>query len=282
MTGFRGHSPGAQTLAHLQFSVGQSLAFPLPLRSNRRVIPGHSPGVIRRPHRHHIRTRGRVALIRPDSSSDQISATSRATNAQAARLKEPPASLGGLLQSGGRTSASPRSTRHLTIGIHAPAFIAPDDLGQFRAHLPEPLTDPGAARACPAGLPSPSNQRTVSDQLGWSRPFNSFSRLPLVGLRAARIGDEYPSSCRGNRDVFDSLGSVKPCVFSAGLTRLPASESPAFSAPLGIWPLPSAIEHSDFPWKSRFRFFAARKGSVLRGSGPLRSAVAFELLNVIK
>lgn len=268
--------------------MGQSPAFPLPLRSSHRVIPGHSPGVIRQNHPHDIRTCGRVALIRPDSSSDQISATVRATNAQAARLKEPSASLGGLLLTGSRIPASPRPSQHRAIGIRAPAHIAPDDIRKFRAHLPKPLTAPGAAQACPAGLPSPSNQRTFSDRLGWGRPFNPLSRLPLVGFRAARIGDGYPSSSRGKRDFFDSLGSVRPCVFSAGLNRLPASEDPAFSFPSGNPPLPNVIRDSDFRWKSRdrkklgFPRFLWASGALRKDSLPLTNHHPSEsLLNLI-
>jgi len=52
----------------------------------------------------------------------------------------------------------------------------------------EPLTAPGAAQACPACLPSPSNQLTFCDRSPLGRPFIASSLVPWARLRAQRIG----------------------------------------------------------------------------------------------
>jgi len=55
------------------------------------------------------------------------------------------------------------------------------------------------------------------------------------------------------------------------LSLSPAPRHLVFSDLFGDFPLPDVIEQSDFPWKSRGRFFAQQKSSVLRASGALRS-----------
>ncbi len=229
-----------------------------------------------------FRIRGGYALIRPDSSPGRISATLPATSAPAARLKEPPAALDGFLQTGGCTESIP-SRRH----SFAPRRSTFPSRARFRsrgfgAHWPEPLTAPGAAQACPAGLPSPANQLTSADSLDGVRPFDPSSRLPSVGLRGDRIGGGDSSSSRENQPRATVSSFKVGLTRSSGLNVSPASEIAAASAPLGIPRLLKAIGQSDFPGGNHHGVFAGRKCSVLRGSGPLRSPSGFQILNVIK
>lgn len=93
------------------------------------------------------------------------------------------------------------------------------------AHWPEPLTAPGAARACPTCLPSPANQLTFQDDTRPSRPLNQgvrFASVPAsiggrIRVRPAGLSPRTPA-----RDVL--IGS-------------PRAGSPGFR-PLA--PLPSA------------------------------------------
>lgn len=236
------------------------------------------------------RIRARFALNWPAAASGQISATFHANSARAARLNEPVATLSGLVQTGSCIHPSPAAQQSSAAIETASAVNPTKSICTDLAHLPEPLTAPGAAQACPACLPSPSNQRTFLDPLGHARPFDPSSHLPLVGLRADRIGSVIVSPREGRkREIpIHEEPSTRPAylgeiaLISGGFNPSPALGHLAFPHLSGISSLPNVIEQSDFPWKSRPRFFDMRKSSVLRVSGTLRSASAFQIINLIK
>lgn len=92
----------------------------------------------------------------------------------------------------------------------------------------EPLTAPGAAQACPACLPSPSNQLTFRDGPRLGRPFIASSLVPWARLRAQRIG--------GFTSAFPAILSVhdRPCRVS-----FPAGRDHRRSVPLPAHTLPT-------------------------------------------
>lgn len=92
----------------------------------------------------------------------------------------------------------------------------------------EPLTAPGAAQACPACLPSPSNQLTFRDGSRLGRPFIASSLVPGARLRAQRIG--------GFNSAFPAILSAhdRPCrtPFPAGHDHRSSIPSPVHRLPI--------------------------------------------------
>lgn len=241
-----------------------------------------------------LRTRARLALIWPAAASGQISATFHANGARAARLKEPVAPLSGLLQTGGciqprSASGKPTGTIETASVVISSEFICTD-----HAHLPEPLTAPGAAQTCPACLPSPSNQRTFLDPLGHARPFDPSSRLPLVGLRGDRIGSVIVSPREGRKREVSVCGgaSTSPAYqgetspISGRFNPSPALRHLAFPYLSGISSLPNVIGQSDFPGGNHSPAFLRGKKAPFSACQARSEAQRFlrnrKLLNVIK
>jgi hypothetical protein len=134
----------------------------------------------------------RRALIWPGV---QISAGLLATNAKAARLNEPLASLGRLVQTGVCTPSSPFRSESCMGALSVSAGVSIAHPRFDAAHWPEPLTAPVAAQACPTCLPSPSNQRTVQDDSRLEgRRFERTVRCASVSLKsaAASVLDSFP------------------------------------------------------------------------------------------
>ncbi len=92
----------------------------------------------------------------------------------------------------------------------------------------EPLTAPGAAQACPACLPSPSNQLTFRDEPRLGRPFIASSLVPSARLRAQRIGgftSAFPA-------ILPTHDRPYRAPFPAGHDHRPSIPSPAHTLPI--------------------------------------------------
>lgn len=140
-----------------------------------------------------FRRPGRRRLAPSAVASGQISASFYANGVGAVRLKEPVATLSGLLQ---------------TDGCIPPSLVLCGESGDGGAGAfgRSEFTRAGDALIRPSF--APSNQRSFLDALGDARPFSPSSRLPSVGLRAERIGGvnpAFPASSRTDSRIWSAL-----------------------------------------------------------------------------
>ncbi len=149
-----------------------------------------------------IRTCGSVALVRQDFSPVPISTISVAKIALAARLEDPFALLGGLLQTGDSISSRPFSERFESDVDPASAVIASIRNCRFRAQLPEPQTvrsikrTPGDQRFdCP--LKSGDRCALRHSSIGQSTPASTFDSRSSV--RTSGLGSQNVGRCFGRR-----------------------------------------------------------------------------------
>jgi len=114
----------------------------------------------------------------------------------------------------------------------------------------------------PLAIADAASQRSFPEPSGSIRPFSPSSPAPNSQLRTQRKGgfsNVLPKS-------FQNSAPILLVLFKSSEVH----ETLGFSDVSSISPLPNVIEQSDFPWKSRLRFFAAQKISIRRVSGTLR------------
>ena len=202
--------------------------------------------------------RALFAPSRPAAAANQLRATCPATGAQAARLKESPASLGGLLQAGGfiRRCASLDSHGTCRWPGRIRIFSALTGDGDSGRQGLRPLAPPAFATA--------SRQRNFADRLVGARPFNPSSPLSPFGFRADRIGGlnlrDFSTGSAGN----ESRGSL--------VNNLPSIRDLDRSA---HFPRSGARQDSTFPRGKCGRAAGAHLPPSLRVSGTLRDRLAF-------
>jgi len=116
------------------------------------------------------------------------------------------------------------------------------------AHWPEPLTAPGAARACPTCLPSPANQLTFQDDTRPVRPLNQgvrFASVPAsiggcIRVRPAGFSPRTPAMdalIGGRRAGSPGLRSLAPLPSAAASNQHSLTDLPGFTRPF----LPSSL-----------------------------------------
>ncbi len=114
----------------------------------------------------------------------------------------------------------------------------------------------------PSAIADATNQCSIPEFSGFLRPFSPSSLSPKPQLWTQRKGGFTRRLQRTNPTYPPVLHSL----FKPSLVHRTTNASTS----IGVSPLPKVIEQSDFPWKSRSRFFASQKNSVLRVSGTLQ------------